>query len=345
LDPPYGYLLRKTLNRLMVVVGAATLEFFIFRVLSIIIYGRDLFEQFASRLVALNPAQAFEDPLAVWVAAGPADEPLIPNKLVRYLIGLFTGRFGYSIAGRPIIEEINDRLFNTLLLGFTSLAVAAGLGVVLGLYAATNRRRGRLITYMAVLSYSTPSFILGFILIYTLAFLPRVVWGVTLFPLPPNTPGPPLALNIGPVKLPIPSPETLWNIALPVAALSLTGFGVWAYLMRQLILSETTQDYALTALAKGLPETRVLSRHIARNTIGPLVAALAMAIPGILNGSVIIEIIFSYNGLGYYIYYSMLNGDYLAVQAAIFIYAVLLSVALLISDILLALVDPRVRLR
>ena len=131
--------------------------------------------------------------------------------------------------------------------------------------------------------------------------------------------------------------------ALPLTTLILSGIGASVIITRGAIFQELKQDYVLTAKAKGLSETQVLFRHVLRNSLLPLITFTALNFGYILAGAILVEIVFSWNGLGTYIFNAVLNLDYPALQASFFLISLGVIIANLLADFAYARLDPRVR--
>jgi peptide/nickel transport system permease protein len=136
--------------------------------------------------------------------------------------------------------------------------------------------------------------------------------------------------------------DRAWHIFLPVVLLSYDGFAGLSRYMRASMLEVLAQDYVQVARAKGLSEKRVIFKHALRNSLIPQVTILASILPGLIGGSVIIETIFSIPGLGQLGFESVLARDYPTVLALFTVSALLTLIGILISDLLLAAVDPRI---
>jgi peptide/nickel transport system permease protein len=136
--------------------------------------------------------------------------------------------------------------------------------------------------------------------------------------------------------------DRAWHLFLPVVLLSYDGFAGLSRYMRSSMLEVLGQDYVQVARAKGLREKTVILKHVLRNSLIPQVTILASILPGMIGGSVIIETIFSIPGLGQLGYESVLARDYPTVLALLTVSAVLTLIGILISDILLSIVDPRI---
>ncbi len=337
------YIAVKALNRLFLIIIVLVLEFIILRVVPIVLYGTD------PALIIIRQAEqqaARKADITEFIERFALDKPLFPDQFLFYFTKLLMFDFGISFRTRvPVAQEIMDRLGNTVILLGAALAISIVLGLYAGLYAAMNkgRRRDSFITLFGMFTYAFPSYVLAFILLMGLAYLPKVAWGVSLFPLGGSTK---LfeSISIGGFELPVFNVEYLWYLTLPLLSLLITTFGAWAYYVRQLVLGELGQDYILTARAVGLKPRYIMRSYVLKNVSPPFITTIALNIPFILSGAIIVETIFSWHGLGRYIYESVINYDYPAIQAVLYIIAIITAVSLFIADILIYYLDPRIKL-
>ncbi len=261
------------------------------------------------------------------------DKPLW-DQYVQYVIQTLKGFYGYSFyTQRPVSDEIMQRLPNTLLLLGTATVLSIVIGMVVGIVAAA--RRGSVIDISAIsfgfLGNSVPVFWLGLILL--------VVFGVKLqwFPLRGTTsvptPTEPLAIVT----------DILWHMTLPTLALVIILFGGYALVMRAAMIDVLTEDYITLARAKGIDERTVLYKHALRNAMLPMVTVIALAFGFLLSGALLTETVFSWYGLGRYIWDAILKQDYPALQGIFFIISVMVVAANLIADLIYGVLDPRIR--
>lgn len=136
--------------------------------------------------------------------------------------------------------------------------------------------------------------------------------------------------------------DYFWHLALPVFVMSLGGFAYLSKMMRASLLDNLTQDYVRTARAKGVSPVRVITRHVMRNSLLPMITIFAAIVPGLLGGSVIIETIFSIPGMGQLGYTATLSRDLPVLQALTFVGSIISLICLLLQDICYAIADPRV---
>jgi peptide/nickel transport system permease protein len=256
------------------------------------------------------------------------------QQYVQYMIQSLRGFYGYSFySQRPISEDIMARLPNTLLLVGTATVLSIVIGMVVGIVVSS--RRGSVLDITAItfgfLGNSVPIFWLGLILL--LVFGVDLKWfpirGTTSVPAPTE----PLALVL----------DIMWHMTLPTFALVIILFGGYALVMRAAMLDVLTEDYIQLARAKGLTERTVLYKHALRNAMLPMVTVIALAFGFLLSGALLTETVFSWYGLGRYIWDAILKQDYPALQGIFFIISVMVVAANLIADLIYGFLDPRIK--
>ena len=261
------------------------------------------------------------------------DDP-IHVRYATWLKRLATLDFGNSFLDhRPVREKIAERLPATLILNITSLLVALVMSIPLGLYAAARQNStfdkvGGTALYFL---YSLPEFWVALLLI--------LFFGVKLRMLPFHGMESMDAHDLGFFAY---RWDRLMHMVLPVICLT---YGSLAYLSRFVrgsSLEVIRQDYIRTARAKGLDEKGIVYRHVLRNTMIPLLTLLGLLLPTLISGSVILESIFSWPGVGELFFTSVRARDYPVVMGLSFITAVLVLVSTLLADLLYAWADPRV---
>jgi peptide/nickel transport system permease protein len=263
------------------------------------------------------------------------DEPL-PAQYLRWLRGSVTFDFGRSTVDRRLVRDvILEKLPNTFQLNAFAFLVAALLGVPIGLWSAS--RSGRLTERASAvgffLLYSLPSFWVALLLIQL--FSVRFNW-LPLFGL--NSDDYP-SLGMGGQIV-----DRLTHMVLPVLTLTYAQLAIFARFSKSALTEVIRQDYITAARAKGAGTAAVIWRHAFRNALLPLITLFGLTIPYLMSGSVIVEQIFQWDGVGLLYYNSILARDYPVVMALTVVTAVLTLVASLIADILYAFADPRVRL-
>jgi peptide/nickel transport system permease protein len=244
--------------------------------------------------------------------------------------------FGDSfVTGQPVIEVIMEKLPVTIYLNFVSIIVIFMIAIPSGILSAFHKDK-----------FTDKFFGVFYFILYSL-FAPWVaifllsVFSVQLniFPLYQITSDYFHELSFfGKVA------DVAWHSVLPVIVMSYGGFAFHSRIIRGSVLDVLNQEYITTARAKGLPEKRVLKKHALRNALIPLVTIFGAILPSLIGGSVIIETIFNIDGMGRLFFFSMTSRDWFMIMGLTTISAILTLVGILLSDILYAVVDPRIRL-
>lgn len=263
------------------------------------------------------------------------DEPVIVQ-YAWWVRGVVTLDFGRSIInGRPIAAEIARRLPNTLLLNVLALAIAAGIGIPIGLWSAQNAGRlldrGSAVTFF--LLYSLPSFWVALLLMRWLSV--RLGW----LPLFGMTSDSYEQLSMAGRLL-----DRLQHLVLPVVTLTYAQLAIFARFSRAAAHDVIRQDFITTARAKGVGEGGVVWHHTFRNALLPLITLLGLTVPYLISGSVIVEEIFQWDGIGLLFFDAIRTRDYPVAMALTVVTAIATLLASLVADVLYAVADPRVRL-
>lgn len=317
--------IRKTTNAVITIVIILILNFILFRLMP-----GDPARQFLAGAHSTNPdliARQRE-------IFGLSDPPL--TQVQKYLVNTFTGNWGYSFyqQDRLVVDILAERAVWTIILVGTSTLLTIWLGMLIG--AAQAWRRGK--TYdVASLSiwfffYAMPTYWLGIVfLVIVAALLPGVQFQHALpIPLPTN----PWDTFVGGVQ----------HWILPALTLTLVQLAGISIIMRNSLIDVLTEDYIVTARAKGLSDRAILRRHAVPNARLPMVTIIALNLGWVLGGAIQVETIFSYQGLGELTVVSVENGDYPLMQGLFLLITISVVVANLVSDFVYAWLDPRVRL-
>ncbi len=257
------------------------------------------------------------------------DQPL-PQQYLTWLGGIFRGDLGHSsYARRPVTETLADAWPVTLQLASMSLAFALLVGIPLGVVAAIRQGRGvdHLASGFGILGVSVPNFWLGTMLILIFAYV--LGWL-------PSAGAPPLTRDpLG----------NLQAMLLPTLALGMAVAAVVMRMTRSSMLEVLGQDYVRTAKAKGLSPRVVVVRHALRNALIPVLTITGIQAGYLLGGSVVIERVFNLRGIGWLVFQSATNRDFLLLQAVVLLIAAGFIALNLIVDLLYGVVDPRMRQR
>ncbi|MDN4478773.1 ABC transporter permease [Demequina sp. SYSU T00039] len=270
---------------------------------------------------------ATEETVALKTAELGLDQPLIPRYL-DWLSGAIRGDFGRSwFTSQPVTEAITSRLAVTLSLVIGTVILSAIVAVVLGVWAA--RKRGladRVIQVTAILGFAIPNFLIAILLV-------RV-----------------FALNLGWFKptgyVQIGASFTGWlaTVTLPILALSVGAVAAVAQQVRGSVIDALRQDWVRTLRSRGIPENRVVYKHVLRNAGGPALAVLAVQFVGLLGGAVIVEQIFAIPGLGQVSVLATSQGDIPLVMGLVVAVGIVVVIVNLVMDLLQGFLNPKVRL-
>jgi peptide/nickel transport system permease protein len=319
------YVGKRTLQGIVTIILAVTLNFILFRIMP----GDP------TRAVSGDPRVDTATRLAL-IAKFGLDRPLF-EQFILYVVNLFKGELGISFVqiGRPVISIILGRkMINTIILMGSSMFIAFTLGIILGVIAAWRRGTKLDISFIVIslATYSMPVFWFGMLLLLFFSYY------INIFPIAGTiTPGVVHPNFFAYAK------DYLHHLMAPMITLGVSFFGGYFLFMRDTILDVFTEDYMLTARAKGLSNRKVLFKHAMRNALLPMVSLMGVHITFLISGAVMTETVFSWDGLGRLIYNSVRNNDYPVLQGIFLFMAVLVVVASIIADIINAYLDPRIK--
>jgi peptide/nickel transport system permease protein len=264
------------------------------------------------------------------------DEPLLVQ-YVYWLRGVVTLDFGRSVIDqRPVVERILERLPGTLQLNVLAFALSALIGIPIGLWSAA--RAGRLAERASAvgffLLYSLPSFWVALMLAQLLAMRLQIL------PLFGMTSDGYEMLSFGERVL-----DRLEHLVLPVITLSYAQIAFFARFSKSALTEVIRQDFITAARAKGATESAIVWRHAFRNALIPMITLLGLTIPYLISGSVIVEQIFQWDGIGRLYVDSIFARDYPTVMALTVTTAIVTLLATLLADLLYAAADPRIRIQ
>lgn len=312
-----GYILRRILLMIPTLFVVSILVFLVIRLLPGDVVS-NVIGQYAS--LTDGNREAIEEDLGL-------DRPWY-EQYVDFITGAVQGDFGESLQSQqPISEAFKDRIPVSVELGILALLISVSFGVPIGVLAAIRQdsfldliARSSAITFVAL-----PSFWLGTLVIV----LPNVWWGWA----------PPIQY----VELWDDPAQNLEMVIIPAAILGLGLSGSVMRLTRAQMLDVMRQDYIRTASAKGLRERSVVIRHALKNALIPVTTLIALQIPLVIGGTVVLETIFSIPGMGAYLVTAATASDYTVIQAVNLLVAIVVLTANLTTDVTYAYLDPRIR--
>jgi peptide/nickel transport system permease protein len=260
------------------------------------------------------------------------DKPIYQQYFL-WLKRLFTGNLYSFKDGRPVMGKIGERIWNTLLLNLVAMLIIFSLAIPLGIFSAKRQYSilDNLGTFGAYLGISIPSFWLAYLLILgTVKLFGYPVLGMRSF----------VTEDFTTTEVIL---DRLWHLMLPSIILAIGGIAALSRYTRSSMLEVIRQDYVRTAKAKGLPEETVYYKHALRNALLPIITLFGFLIPGLIGGSIIMETVFSWHGIGRLAYQAVLARDYPVVMTINTITAVLVLIGNFVADILYGIADPRIR--
>jgi peptide/nickel transport system permease protein len=322
-----AYVAKRLVYTIVLVFFVATLNFLIFQLLP----GEP------TRVLA-DAGRLTPDKVAQIRALYGLDQD-IWTRYVKYVYNIFTFQLGFTYrdTSATVAEQIAARLPNTLALVGLSTVLALVIGTFMGVFAAA--RRGGVYDNASVFSslffYSLPSFWLGLIFIFIFNF--QLHWFPVGGAYPPTWVSNPCANILCTIQ------GRLYHLALPVMVLTIFQYGGYLLLTRATMMESLTEDYITTARAKGLKNRTVLFKHALKNASLPLITNAALSMGFVLGGAIITETVFNYQGLGLWIYDAIGYKDFPSMQGIFYIIALTVIAANFLSDVLLGVIDPRIK--
>ena len=338
-----AYVAKRTINTIILLFFVITLNFVIFELIpgsqgSIeILAGSGKLRtqaQYERLLNMYNFCKHYDN------VTGVCTPNTIWDRYVPYVRNMLTFQFGISYqTGHDVTEDMiqSGRLANTLVLIGLSSVLSLVIGVLLGVGAA--HWRGRLFDTANVTSslilYSLPTFWLGVMLLYFFFNTLHIFPGAGVTPADWSILGKPDLLGEIAVRL--------RHLFLPTLTLTLISYGGFLLLTRATMMEVMNEDYIVTARAKGIPERNVLFKHALKNASLPIVTSAALSFGFILTGALITETVFSWKGLGLWIWQSIGWKDFPVIQAMFYIVALMVIFANFASDLIYGMIDPRIK--
>ncbi len=329
-----SFLFRRVLRAILTIFFVSTAIFFLVRLLPgdpVQVYINQQMTQYGySYEDAKNQAQS--------LYSIDVDEPLI-SQYATYMQGLAQGDLGQSLTtpGTSVLSIINSRIWWTIFSVGTALILSFIIGSLLGMVMAYKRNtwtEGGLSGFASI-TQSIPNYLLAILIIIT--FGVRLGWIPFTEMRGAISPGQDVEFSFA----------FLWDItyhaSLPIAVYVLTSIGGWMLLMKSSTISALEEDFVTAARARGVPEWRVLFFYVGRNAILPLFTQLTIAIGFVVGGSLLVEPIFQYEGIGQRLFQSIQRRDYTLLQGIFLMITISVVVANLIADLLYSRLDPRIR--
>lgn len=321
----------------------------------IILFGVTILTFTLSHVVPGDPAQLAAGPGASREAVeeirrlNGLDDPL-PEQFVRYLGNLTRLDLGTSIVTRrPVTEELASRIPASLELILVAFIAYLAIGIPLAILAATTRRPwvDFAVRFFATTSFAIPSFVLAFwlqiVFFFMLGWLPASGRLSLTTPRPDSVTG---LLTVDGLLAGRPDAvvDALAHLVLPAAALAFGLMAIAVRITRATLLTELDKDYVKVARLKGLPETAIIRRHVLRNALIPVLTLVGVQFGYLVGGTLVVETVFAWPGLGFYAFNSILNIDYAPVMGVALVTTGVFVTINLVIDLLYPVIDPRIRL-
>jgi peptide/nickel transport system permease protein len=323
-----AYVVRRLLGAVLLVISVATLIFFVIHLApgdpATLYIGQNVPPEVIERI---RTGLGLDDPLLV--------------RYWKWLTAFLTGDFGYSFArSQPVADVLRETLPPTLVLAGSALVLTFLVGIAMGVFQAMRHRRpsDRILSVTSLFFYSMPSFWLGLMLMLLFS-LKAHEWGLP-WALPPTGM---TSVDHEFMGFWARMGDRVAHLVLPVATLTLVMSAGIARYTRGQMLEVIRQDYIRTARAKGLRERTVIMKHAFRNSLLPVITLFGLYLPLLFSGAVLVEVIFSWPGMGRVMVDSIFQRDYPVVMATSFMFALVVVIGSLVADVLYAVADPRIR--
>ncbi|MGA3406174.1 MAG: ABC transporter permease [Candidatus Bathyarchaeia archaeon] len=337
---PFRFILRRLLFGVLVLICVVTITFILSRSL-----GGNTVAAWLGKAAGMHPELA-----ELYAKKYHLNDP-IPVQFYYYVINLLQGNLGFSPSRgfQPVIMIISTTLPFTLQIAFTALLISIILGILLGVLSAKyqHKKADTCIRVFYLAGYSSPPFFIALLLLIVFAFKLNLLptggaYDIQLTP-PSTMTGLPIvdAAIEGNVPYLL---SSLRHIILPSMALALVTFGVLTRVLRSSLLEVMHANYIRTARAKGLEENTVFFKHALRNAMISVVTISSLMVTWLITGTIFVENIFAYPGMGQYLVTALAGQDYPGILGVTIVFAVMIVVTNLIADILYAVADPQIRL-
>jgi peptide/nickel transport system permease protein len=332
------YILRRLVLLIPVLLGLSMMVFVIGRLLP----GDPV-------MLAAGPNASAQEMAALSAEFG-LDQP-IALQYGRYLAGLLQGNWGRSLQTRgPVLEDLRVYLPATMELVIAAMAIAIVAGILLGLVAAVWRNTwvDYLVRLLSLASISMPRFFLGLLL--QLVFAMWLGWTALGGRFPLTGSPPPVVTGMLTIDSLLAGDMSalllaLQHLALPAIAMSLSPLATITRMMRASTLEVLQQDYVLTARALGIPPGKLLFKHVLRNALSSTLTVIGLYFGWLLGGTVLVETVFDWPGIGLYATKSILTQDFMPVMGVVLCIGTMFVLFNLVIDILYGVINPKVQLR
>jgi len=336
----FRYILRRLLFGIVVLFAVVTMTFVLSRS-----FGGNTVVAWLGKSASIHPELA-----ALYAEKYHLNDP-IPVQYYYYIVNLLQGNLGLSPSRgfQPVSQVIALTLPYTLQLAFFAFVISVVLGISLGVLSAQYHHKpvDTSIRAFYLAGYSSPPFFIALILLILFALIFRLLPSGGAFDIALNPPTPITGIPMldslieGNLSYFL---SSLSHALLPSLALALVTFGVLTRVLRSSLLDVMHSNYIRTARAKGLDESTVFFKHGLRNALIPVVTISSLMVTWLITGTIFVENVFAYPGMGQYLVSALAAEDYPGVLGVTIVFAVVIVIANLLADILYAVVDPQLSL-
>jgi peptide/nickel transport system permease protein len=330
-----SYLLRRVVKALLTIFVMASFTFFLVR----LIPGGPVEAYIANLVTQYNATRDEAERQAASLFSLDLQAPVYQQYL-EYLANLARGDMGESLTSRgvPVSGIILSYLPWTLFSVGTALVLSFTIGILLGMLMAYKResKLDNILTGLGSITSSIPDYLMGILLVVWVG----VQWGLVDVTEMRGSLSPGMSPTLSPAFV----LDALYHAALPITTYFLGTVGLWMLIMRSSTEATLGEDYVTVAKARGLKEGRITTAYVGRNASLPLFTQFTIYIALVVGGSLLIEWIFVYHGLGYVLYNSIQQRDYPVMQGVFLVIAVMVILANLFADLLYSRLDPRIRI-
>lgn len=325
-----SYLIRRGLLCLFIVFAVVSGSFFLVRLMP----GNPL-QVLYQQLVKQGGMTPLEIQQHIKAVYGIQQHGSLVSQYLTYMAHAAEGNLGNSILdpSKPVVSIIAGALPWTILVVGVSLIISFVIGIVTGtvMAAFAKRMSGKIVTMVTTILSAIPNYLIALLLIYVLTDIHHMF--PSSGPYSPNVEPGFSGAFIGSVA---------YHAILPIAATTITSFGGWALAMKGSVVGTLGNDYIRASESWGLTQRRITQSYIGRNSMLPLVTSLALSLGGMFGGSVFVETLFSYPGLGYYLIQSVNSRDYSLMMGCFILITIAVVLSNFLVDLLYPAVDPRI---
>jgi len=262
------------------------------------------------------------------------DGPVV-YRYYRWITNMVQGNWGFSsLNRRPVLDVIRVPIMWTVILNVTALTIGFGITIPLGIFSAVKRGKAfdNSTLVFTTIGFSMPNFLVAILFVVIFAvFAGWLPMAGMSSPIPPDDTWPMIV-------------DRLRHVVLPLLTITFVGLASMTRYVRAVMCDALTEDYIRTARSKGLREKVVIFSHAFRNALVPIVTFMAGALMGMFSGSIVIESVFNWSGMGVVMINSLFAGDYAVVMAMNMFYIGVALISILIMDLMYGLVDPRIKI-